>query len=110
MRSGQIQHCHPDHGPHSPRAAVRSKLFRLANLLTAHGAERAHLLDVSETGARLHCATRLAAGDEVAIAAAGVTARGRIVWAEGGRLGLRFHRRLGADELARLLAPLAAAL
>ena len=110
MNRAPIQPLCTDPWPHRPRGAVRSKVFRLAGLLTARGTERAHVLDVSATGARLHCAAALAAGDEVAIETAGVTVRGRVMWIADGRIGLRFHRRLSEGELAQLLAPIEAAL
>ena len=106
MNRAPIQPLCTDPWPHRPRDAVRSKVFRLAGLLTARGAERAHVLDVSETGARLHCAAALVAGDDVAIEAAGVMVRGCVMWVAEGRIGLRFHRRLKEAELAQFLAPI----
>ena len=92
-----------DREAHQARGAARSKVFRLAALLTPRGTVRAHLLDVSEAGARLHCPARLTTGEEVAIEAAGIAVRGRVMWVADDRAGLRFNRPLGADALARLV-------
>lgn len=84
------------------RAHPRRKVFQPAALRVGAAPVKAHVLDISLGGARLHCAARCAPGAAVEVSACAVTVRGRIMWRVGDRLGIRFDRLLGDGEIDSL--------
>lgn len=63
------------------------------------------IVDVSESGARLYAATSLAAdGDAVTLKWGNREQRGRIVWCEGNRYGIKFDAPLPRDAIQEMLA------
>ncbi|RJG55795.1 PilZ domain-containing protein [Sphingobium terrigena] len=76
-------------GP-KPRIAARHKMFEPV-VLHLHGmALRAHILDLSTSGALAHCDRPPQAGDRVRIEAEGVAAIAHVVWVRAKRFGLHF--------------------
>ena len=82
----------------------RHKSFLVARLNLASGAVRCHILNLSSSGALVHATTNMSHGPHVELQFAGGQHRGRVVWANGGRLGFHFDRRLSGVELERALA------
>ncbi|MBH1998709.1 MAG: PilZ domain-containing protein [Sphingomonadaceae bacterium] len=72
------------------RRATRLKLFEPV-LLRLHGMPfRAHLLDLSATGALAHSERTPCVGDHVLIEGESLCVSGRVVWVRARRFGLRF--------------------
>lgn len=90
-----------DRTPHAiARRATRLKLFEPV-LLRLHGLPlRAHLLDLSATGALVHSERPPLTGDHVHIEAAALGLSGRVVWVRARRFGIRFDAPL-ADTIVR---------
>lgn len=73
-----------------PRIAARHKMFEPV-VLRLHGVPlRAHMLDLSTTGALAHCDHPPQAGDRVRIEAEGVAVIAHVVWVRAKRFGLHF--------------------
>lgn len=72
------------------RCATRLKLFEPV-LLRLHGMPfRAHLLDLSTTGALAHSERTPCVGDQVFIEGEPLCVSGRVVWVRTQRFGIRF--------------------
>ncbi|KQN25491.1 hypothetical protein ASE86_04440 [Sphingomonas sp. Leaf33] len=73
------------------RHAVRTKVFEVS-IITLNGAEyRAHLLDVSDTGARAHCTHRFEVGQRVKVRWNDADRAAEVCWTQADdRLGLRY--------------------
>lgn len=92
-----------------PRGEPRVKLFRLARLRHGDALLRAHLLDISPSGARMHCAADLKPGQLVALMVDDRPIPAVVLRASGGRIGLRFGVRLDEDRLRRIAAEIGSA-
>lgn len=85
----------PASGPFVPsadrRAAKRTKVF-LVGEITPPGATptRAHVLDISDTGARVHSDQQQTVGGEVTLAVHDFEAAGNVEWVAGQRFGMKF--------------------
>lgn len=88
---------------HAQRAHPRHKLFQPAEVRTAGGAARVHLLDISPGGARLHAADGLAPGTRVVLHFAGERQSATVAWANGAKCGVRFCFPLRDDQIAAAL-------
>lgn len=84
----------PITGAAQRRHAPRHKMFEPV-ALTLRGAElRAHFLDLSSTGALVHCEVPPNAGSYVIIHALDLETSGRVKWAKGKRFGIQFSQPL----------------
>lgn len=86
------------------RAQARQKLFQPTTIVTPAGEARAHLLDLSGTGALLHAATPPMVAARVQVGCAGERRTGRVVWVRGNRFGVVFTVPLTPAEVARAVA------
>ncbi|MBN2973327.1 PilZ domain-containing protein [Roseomonas aeriglobus] len=73
------------------RDAVRIKVFEVS-IITSNGNEyRAHLLDVSDTGARAHCTHAFEVGQQIAVRWDRADRPALVCWTQAdGKLGLRY--------------------
>lgn len=77
-----------------PRAAARHKLFE-PMVLRLNGAQlRAHMLDLSVSGALVHADRPPVPGDRVGMEKARFAVVGHVVWVRGKRFGVCFDRLL----------------
>ncbi len=76
---------------HDRRDAVRTKVFEVS-IITSNGNEyRAHLLDVSDDGARAHCTHAFEVGQRIAVRRDGSDRTALVCWTQAdGKLGLRY--------------------
>lgn len=72
------------------RRATRLKLFEPVLLRTHGESARAHLLDLSATGALAHCDSPPRVGDHVLIEASILGVSGRVMWVQSKRFGVHF--------------------
>jgi len=72
------------------RGAARHKLFEPLALRHAGVPLRAHMLDLSLSGALLHAERPPQIGDDVVIEFHGWTAAAQVVWVRAKRFGVRF--------------------
>lgn len=86
------------------RGKPRMKLFEPTELRTGSSATRAHLLNLSATGALVHTATPPAPGTTVHLRVGGTTRAARVVWAQGSRLGAAFRVPLPDHEVDALVS------
>jgi hypothetical protein len=95
----------PGPSPAQPvdRAAPRHKTFEPTTLFTATGEVRAHILNLSATGALIHAADAPGRGERCTVVLAGREIAAEVMWVEGARFGIAFRGALMPDELARLL-------
>jgi hypothetical protein len=96
---------HPRPGPTSAidRTAHRHKTFEPTTLQLAAGEVRAHILNVSATGALIHAPGEPAKGARVTVRLVGRDIPAEVMWVDGARFGIAFRGMLSPDELARLL-------
>lgn len=86
------------------RARPRRKLFQPAELDTAAGRVRAHLLDLSETGALVNAAAPPAADSFATLICGALQRSARVTWVKGTRFGIRFVLPLTAAQVDDVLA------
>jgi hypothetical protein len=86
------------------RAEPRLKVFQLASLRTGGAPHRAHVLDISRSGARVHCTAGLQRGQRVMLAIDPLDIAATVLWETGARAGLRFDAPLTDDQLQRVAA------
>lgn len=72
------------------RRATRLKLFEPVLLRIQGHAVRAHLLDLSATGALAHCDSPPCVGDHVLIEASTLGVAARVMWVRAKRFGIHF--------------------
>lgn len=89
-------------GP-KPRIATRHKMFEPVVLRLRGTPLRAHILDLSTTGALAHCDHPPQAGDRVRIEAEGITAIAYVVWVRAKRFGLHFDIALSDAIVQRVV-------
>lgn len=89
-------------GP-SRRMAARHKMFEPVRLHRNAQVCRAHLLDLSRTGARLHADLPPEIDEWVEVELFGLLLRGRVIWEKARRFGLRFDHALPDPLLQGLL-------
>ncbi|MET0369751.1 MAG: PilZ domain-containing protein [Sphingobium sp.] len=91
-----------------PRAAARHKSFEPIILRLTAGRVRAHMLDISTSGALVHADMPPLAGARVTIESEMFVAAARVVWVRAKRFGIQFDNGLPAslvDRALRLAAP-----
>lgn len=86
------------------RIEPRLKMFQLAGLRVDGTICRAHILDISRSGARVHCMADLARGQRVTLMIEHVQLPGTVLWEDSHRVGLRFHAPLLEEQLRRIAA------
>jgi hypothetical protein len=84
------------------RRAPRRKAFQCITIATAAGDTRAHILDLSRSGARMHANARLDVGDLVMLTAETFMIKGRIVWTQKQMFGVHFDNSISDIEVSRL--------
>jgi hypothetical protein len=84
--------------------APRRKAFQPATVRLGTEELRAHVLDVSRTGAMFHCRAPLARDSLITIRCGETTVRGRIVWSEDGRHGIAFTHALPDRMVEAMIA------
>jgi hypothetical protein len=89
---------------HAARGDPRVKLFQLAGLRAGGEAHRAHVLDISLSGARVHCAANLRCGQAVTLMIEHLHVPATVLWEDDHRVGLRFHAPLIDHQLKRIAA------
>ncbi|MCP1468889.1 hypothetical protein J3E64_000560 [Sphingobium sp. OAS761] len=85
------------------RRATRHKLFEPVTLRMHGFSVRAHLLDLSETGALGHSDQPPYDGDHVIIEGGILCATGHIVWVRGKKFGVRFDTPLAPQKVLGIL-------
>lgn len=85
------------------RLAPRFKVFQLAAIDWGGTRRRAHILDVSARGARLHCADAPPVGAQLALTCRDLIVRGHIVWAKQDRFGIEFHSPIHDAHVRRIV-------
>lgn len=85
------------------RHAARHKMFEPVTLGLGSADVRAHVLDLSCTGALAHCETPPKAGSYVSVKGTGLETSGRVMWAKGKRFGIQFSVPLTEMETEELL-------
>ena len=78
-------------------------MFRPTELRVGEVPVRAHLLDLSETGALAHAERLLEPGMRVAIRCAGAFRPAEVAWTDGRRFGVRFDRPLSTEQVDAVL-------
>ena len=101
MDQGLLHASTPDarSGRRQDRAEPRAKVFLLASLRRGEQKDRAHLLDLSPGGARVHCAVAPRPAESVELVWGPIRMRGMVMWVRDDRFGVRFDRRLSPIEL-----------
>ena len=89
-------------GADRPRSA-RHKIFEPTQLHLADGVVRAHLINVSLSGALVHSATPPRRGETVRVEICGTPVAGQVRWVEGSRFGLAFAQPIDPAMLGQLL-------
>lgn len=97
------QYGSPITGAAQRRHAPRYKMFEPV-ALTLSGVEvRAHFLDLSFSGALVHCEAPPQAGSYVLVHALDLETSGRVKWANGKRFGLQFSQPLTQPMIDALI-------
>ncbi len=89
----------------SPRGAPRHKVFLPAEMTTAEGTVRVHLLNLSPTGALLHGDAPPRAGATVQLQCGDERWTARVVWAHDKRFGIAHAAPLAPALLERMIGP-----
>lgn len=82
----------------------RLKVFQPIQLETAAGTVRAHLLNLSRTGALIHCADAPEHGAIVRVTLGNTANRARVMWRDGKRFGVAFAGKLAPAQIDDALA------
>lgn len=85
------------------RTHPRYKTFLPASLASETGTMRAHILDVSASGARVHSPSPLAMGARVTLMLPGEHRRAEVAWSRETKAGLRFDVPLSQAMIGELL-------
>ena len=85
------------------RAKPRLKIFQPIELHTERGCVRAHLLNVSTTGALVHTQSAPGKGSVVKLTIAGEVRSARVVWTNGPRFGAAFVRAFLDTQIQQLV-------
>jgi hypothetical protein len=89
----------------SLRAQPRLKVFQPIELHVGAMPLRAHLLDLSASGALVHSVAAPAANTALRLTLGGLVRTARVVWRDGVRFGIAFTVPLCESEVERALAP-----
>ena len=86
------------------RREPRQKVFRLVTLGVLGIRHRAHILDLSQSGARVHCDVAMTPGHGVTLCIGERILKARVVWTNDKRIGIAFHVPLPADAVEEIAA------
>lgn len=89
----------------SLRGQPRLKVFQPIEIFAGTTPLRAHLLDLSASGALVHSLAAPAPGTPVRLTIGGLVRTARVVWQDGVRFGIAFAVPLREIEVERMLAP-----
>ncbi|MGR6330302.1 PilZ domain-containing protein [Sphingomonas sp. XXL09] len=84
------------------REVRRNKVFSPAQLIVDGVSHRAHVLNVSAHGARIHTAIAPQVGQPADLYLSDDPYRALVIWSHGVHSGLRFEPPLTADQLHRI--------
>lgn len=85
------------------RAAVRHKLFEPVCLRSKSGPVRAHILDLSISGALVHADRPPTVGAQVTVECDTFVALARVMWVRAKRFGIQFDTALSGALIDRAL-------
>jgi hypothetical protein len=88
------------------RAAPRIKIFQPVELALRDTRLRAHLLNISTSGALIYARTRVARGERVSLRCSFDLGAARVIWSDGTRIGALFEQPLSQRQLDTLIADL----
>lgn len=94
----------PDKTGRAQRREPRHKTFRVVTLAIGGARHRAHMLDVSRSGARIHSDVAIESDAHVALQIDDRAIHARVMWARDKRLGLAFLVPLLVDDAERIAA------
>jgi len=89
----------------SLRARPRLKVFQPVEIYAGVAPLRAHLLDLSVSGALVHSSAAPAPGTPLRLRIGGLVRTARVVWQDGLRFGIAFALPLLETEVERALKP-----
>jgi hypothetical protein len=89
----------------SLRGQPRRKVFLPIEIYAGTTPLRAHLLDLSVSGALVHSVTAPAPGTPVRLMVGGMVRSARVMWQDEVRFGIAFMLPLREVEVERMLAP-----
>lgn len=78
--------------PADQRESKRSRLLLTAHMECAAGTVEVHLLNISQSGAKLDSETPPASGESVVLLHNDLKVSGRIAWVEDSRFGIAFDQ------------------
>lgn len=84
----------------SERGGPRRRVIMTATLLTRDGAFKVRIRDISQVGAQIVGAAGVRKGSDTLLKRRSLFAAAQVVWSEGDEAGLKFYRKLTAEELA----------
>lgn len=82
----------------------RVKAFEPASVDYAREVVRAHVLDISLTGALLHMESPCPTGTVLTLKCKLLTVGARVAWTKGARLGIAFLRPIAMDDLRAVVS------
>ena len=85
------------------RVSLRHKIFEPVSVIVGNVETRAHLLNISATGALVHCETAPDAGSAIHVEMNGSVYPAHIVWRDGARFGVTFGSDLSQPVLQAIL-------
>ncbi|WP_242147288.1 PilZ domain-containing protein [Sphingomonas sp. BAUL-RG-20F-R05-02] len=85
------------------RVARRHKLFEPVEIIVEHQPARAHILNISSTGALVHSAMPPATGASVKIKLLGTECAAHVVWSAASRFGVSFDTSIAERVLGAML-------
>ncbi len=85
------------------RASARHKIFELVSVIIDGQGTRAHLLNISTTGALVHSAQPPKTGSAIQLVMNGRNYPARAVWSKGARYGIAFRSHLSAPIVEAIL-------
>lgn len=90
--------------PSDKRRHRRIKVFIPTQIVIDDATVRAHLLDVSAVGSRLHLGGKLDIGAEIRLLLDGETLSANVIWVSAGRFGIEFRNPLSPLQITALVA------
>ncbi|HEX7784029.1 MAG TPA: PilZ domain-containing protein [Sphingobium sp.] len=97
MRQG-LQAASPD-----LREARRKKVFLPVAIETVIGPHRAHILDISQSGARMHIDAAVACGETVVLHCGAIDISSQVSWRRDLFCGVRFAQQLSGEQVNALV-------
>lgn len=82
--------------------ARRLKAFEPCSIEQGGSAFRAHVLNISHSGALVHAAGTMATGSKIVLVCGSLKIPGRIAWVDGARAGVAFDYGIPAIQLEQV--------